>query len=81
MTPEQMKELADRLDHFALGSGDIGKAADLIRQMAERDALKARRLGSIKITETLGAEFTFTRPLTVKPGAVFDLYAARKGDE
>jgi phage shock protein A len=38
MTPKQMKLLADRLDHFALGSGDIGTAADLIRQMAESPA-------------------------------------------
>jgi hypothetical protein len=44
MTPEQMKELADRLDHFALGSGDIGKAADLIRQMAAPPAPQPARV-------------------------------------
>ena len=46
MTPEQMKALADRLDHFALGSGDIGKAADLIRQMAESEPT----VGSVVVT-------------------------------
>jgi hypothetical protein len=37
MTPEQMKELAARIDNLALGFGDINEAADLIRQMAEQE--------------------------------------------
>jgi hypothetical protein len=70
LTPKQMKLLADRLDHFALGSGDIGKAADLIRQMAEQEPVAA-------VTGYFGGHCVIA---PMNPAAVFSanmaLYAA-----
>jgi hypothetical protein len=43
MTPEQMKELAARIDNLALGFGDINEATDLIRQMAEQKPVAWKR--------------------------------------
>ena len=42
MKRSELLALAERLDHFALGSGDIGTAAAILRQIAEAEPVAVR---------------------------------------
>jgi hypothetical protein len=65
MTPEQMKELAARIDNLALGFGDINEATDLIRQMAESPAPQPARVP----TEAIGKLLAQMMDVAVANGA------------